>query len=118
MVNLNDLARTALSGDALQLRSLVQDFLNENPTLSQAPMPSTSREEELIVAAALIELFAQRRDQAPPAWSANVGGMAEPRFLLRSAATMPRLRRMCQDESPAPLRKRNLFAPATFLQFA
>lgn len=117
MVKLNDLARAALSCDALQLRSLVQDFLKENPTLSQAPMPSAAHEEELIVAAALIELLAQRMDQAPPAWSANVGSLAEPRFLLGSVATMPRLRRMCQDESPAPLRKRNLFAPATFLQF-
>jgi hypothetical protein len=41
-----------------------------------------------------------------------------PRFLVRSAATMKNLRRMCEEESPGPLKRRNLFAPADYLRFA
>ena len=64
------------------------------------------------------ELFAQRTGQAAPAWTSVVSGLPEARFLVRSAATMKRLRRMCEQESPGPLKRRNLYAPADYLQFA
>ncbi len=72
----------------------------------------------LAVAASLVELLAERAGQPAPAWAADVAGLPEARYLLRSAATMKRLRRMCDEESPGPLRRRNLFAPAEFLTFA
>ena len=118
MVGLEQLAAAALAGDALGLRSLVQDWLADNPRLAECPRPPSNDPEVLAVAAALVELFAQRAGQAPPDWSGRIGPLAQPRFLVRAAATMRRLRQMCETESPAPLRRRNLYAPANFLQFA
>jgi hypothetical protein len=37
---------------------------------------------------------------------------------LKSAQTMRRLRETCIAESPLPLRRRGLYAPADFLTFA
>lgn len=50
-----------------------------------------------------------------------LGGVpAAPRtlFLVRSAATMPRLRTACEQEGPEPLRRRGLLAPPGFLTMA
>jgi hypothetical protein len=118
MVRLEELAQAALSGDALELRSLTQAWLQENPRLDFCPIPQTTDREILTVAAALVELFAARAGQPAPDWSEGIGPLSAPRFLLRAASTMKRLRQLCEDESPAPLRRRNLFAPADFLRFA
>lgn len=118
MVSLEQLACAALAGEALTVRSLAQDWLLENSVPSSSPRPQTSDPQVLAVAAALVELFAERMQQAPPSWCAGVGPCAEPRFLVKSAANMKRLRAMCEAESPGPLRKRNLFAPADYLRFA
>ena len=118
MVRLEQLAEAALTGDALDLRSLTQDWLRANPRIADCPRPATQDREILVVCAALVELFAERTNQVPPAWSAEIGSLTEPRFLVRSASRMKRLRRMCEAESPVALRRRNLFAPAGFLRFA
>lgn len=118
MARLEDLAEAALAGDALQLRQLAQNWLRENPHLQICPPPRSDDPRITIVAAALIELFAERLNQKPPTWTAQIPGLPNPLYLLKSAQTMPRLRTMCQAESPPPLRKRNLFAPANFLSFA
>lgn len=70
---------------------------------------------ELLIAAALVELFAQRRGCEAPAWVHEIGALDEPRFLVRLGARMPHLRAQCERESPPPLRSRNLFAPANYL---
>ncbi len=72
----------------------------------------------LAVSAAIAELFAQRTGQPAPPWTSTVSALPEPRFLLRCAATMKRPQRMCLEESPWPLKRRNLFAPADYLLFA
>jgi hypothetical protein len=118
MVGLEQLAKAALDGEALALRSLAQDWLRENPRLDDCPRPSVTDPQVLVVAAALVELFAERAFQPAPEWSKNIGPLAQPRCLVRAAAKMKRLRRMCEDESPLPLRRRNLYAPAEFLRFA
>lgn len=118
MVSLEHMAQAALAGEALELRSLVQDWLRENPRIDQCPRPGSDDPEVLAVAASLVELFAQRAGQPPPDWSQTIGPLDHPRYLVRAAQTMKRLRRMCQTDSPLPLRRRNLFAPAEFLQFA
>jgi hypothetical protein len=118
MARIDQLAEAALSGDALLLRSLAQQWLRDNPTLSESVPPQSSDPSILAIAAAFVELFAERRREAAPNWTRSVGGLDHPFFLVRSAERMPRLRRLCEDESPLPLRKRNLFAPATYLQFA
>lgn len=118
MVNLESIARAALSGDSLLLRSLTQDWLRTCPRVSECSQPRTQDADVLIVAAALVELFADRLGQPAPAWTGAIGPMRAPRFLVAAAARLKRLRELCERESPDPLRRRNLFAPPNFLQFA
>ncbi|GMV97594.1 MAG: hypothetical protein HRF43_11870 [Phycisphaerae bacterium] len=118
MASLEQMAAAALSGEALALRSLAQDFLRGHPRLVDCQCPASDDPHILAVSAALVELFAERTGQAGPAWAQNIGPVPEPCFLVRSAATMKNLRRLCERESPWPLRRRNLFAPADFLRFA
>jgi hypothetical protein len=113
---LEQIARTALSGDALATRSLLQDWLVTNPSFADAPPPSTGDEIETALSAALIELFSLRCGQTPPAWAATIGPSPRPVHLLRSAKTMRRLREICEAESPLPLRRRHFYAPSNYLE--
>jgi hypothetical protein len=118
MVTLEALAKTALQRDSLRLRSLALDSVREHPELASVPRPSTSDQQILATAAALLELFAQRAGQPVPAWTRDVGPVLEPVFLLEAATRMKRLRALCETEAPEPLRKRGLYAPPDFLTFA
>lgn len=118
MVRLEQLAEAALGGDALGLRALAQDWLIENPLIGHATPPASNDTDVLATAAALVELLALRARQSPPPWTAQFGSVRHPIFLVRAARTMPRLRQACEAESPLPLRRRGLFAPADFLSFA
>ena len=118
MVQTDQLAEAALAGDALYLRALVQDWLRENPDLARCAPPRSSDATIRAVAAGLVELLAQRRHSSPPSWTHAVGAAPLPIFLVRAATTMKYMRRLCETESPEPLRRRNLLAPPTFLEFA
>ena len=118
MEPIEQLAQAALERDHLQLRSLVQDLTCAKMDWSKLPRPSTNDPRLLAMSAALIELLAQRNDQNPPAWAKEIGALKEPFFLLESAARMKRLRVLCETQSPEPLRKRLLYAPPHFLEFA
>lgn len=118
MVRIDDIAEAALHGDALVLRSLTQDWLAVNSEVAECAPPATDDPELRTVAAALVELFAERRGQSPPAWTRLAGRMSAPTFLLQSAHTMRRLRDLCLSESPEPLRRRGLYAPSNYLDFA
>ncbi len=113
-----ELARAAMARDALAVRSLAQDLLREQPIVSIWAPPESRDPELLVVAAALTELLAMRAGQEPPEWTAGVGSLSRPFYLLRSAETLRRLRKQCEEESPLPLRRRALYAPANFLEFA
>ena len=115
---IEQLAEAALQRDSLRLRSLVQDLTRAHVDWSSLPRPSTSDTRLLAVAASLSELLAERQNQNPPAWTKEVGALNEPFFLLRSAETMKRLRVLCETRSPEPMRKRRLYAPPHFLEFA
>jgi len=117
MVRIEQLAQMALSGDALGLRSQVQDWLGEHPKLADSPAPVSADPTILAVAAALVELFAERRGESPPPWAAKIGAAPRPIHLVNAARTMRRLRELCEAESPPSLRRRNLFAPPGFLEF-
>jgi hypothetical protein len=65
-----------------------------------------------------VELLAARQNQIPPAWTKDIGPLKEPFFMLESALTMKRLRALCETQSPEPMRKRLLYAPPHFLEFA
>ncbi len=118
MAQLEDIARAAIAGDALLARSLAQDWLAATTRLDRVPQPETHDATVLAVAAALIETFAIRRNEAAPTWSDGVGPLIEPLYLLRFATTMPRLRKLCETEAPEPLRRRRIFAPADYLSAA
>ena len=118
MPTLEQLAEAALNRDNLLLRSLAQDWLRDNPRLSEVPELRVRDPRILSAAASMVELFAQRQRQDPPAWVKDVGPLSEPVFLLQSAAKMKRLRELCETQAPEPLRKRRLYAPPNFLEFA
>jgi hypothetical protein len=118
MAQIDDMATAALNFDALTLRSLAHDWLQENKQID-ASMPPASQDVSIRnVAAGLVEMFAERLGQSPPAWAAQIPPVSRPIYLLKAAQTMRRLRQLCDSESPLPLRRRNLLAPPTFLEFA
>ena len=118
MEQIEQLAQAALERDHLKLRSLVQDFSRAKMDYSKLPRPSATDARLLVISAALVELLAQRNNQTPPAWTKEVGALKEPFFLLNSAATMGRLRTLCETQSSELMRKRLLYAPPHFLEFA
>ncbi len=118
MATLEDVARAALRYDSLGVRSLTQDLLRATPRLATVPRPTVEDARVLSVAAALVELLALRQQQPPPAWAREIGPLAEPFFLLKAAETMKRLRQLCETQSPEPMRKRRLYAPPNYLEFA
>lgn len=112
------IAQAALERDSLQLRSLVQDFAHANLEISKLPKPVTDNHNFLVMTAAIAELLADRTNQNAPNWTKEVGSLSEPFFLVESALKMKRLKTLCEKESPEPLRKRLLYAPPHFLQYA
>ena len=115
---IEQLAQVALERDNLRLRGFVQDLLHSATPLNRLPRP-TSRDPRLLsVAASIVELLAERQGQPPPVWTKEIGALNEPFFLIESAVRMKRLRELCETQSPEPMRKRRLYAPPNFLQFA
>lgn len=113
-----DLARALLRHDALAARQWVADAKRRGLDWTTAPAPESNDRDELAVAAAATELLATRAGQAPPAWTSSIGPPAGAIVLVRSAETMPRLRRMCKEQGPAPFRRRGILAPPDFLTIA
>jgi hypothetical protein len=115
---IEQLAEAALQRDSLRLRSLVQDIARANINWSMISRPSSSDLRLLALSASLTELLASRQKQTPPAWTKEVEALQEPFYLLQSAEKMKRLRLLCETQSPEPMRKRHLYAPPNFLEFA
>ena len=118
MEQIEQLAQAALERDHLKLRSLVQDITREKVDWNNIQRPSTKDARLLVFSAALVELLAERNHQVSPAWTKEIGALKEPFFLLESAIQMKRLRLLCETQSPEPMRKRLLYAPPHFLEFA
>lgn len=117
MATIEQLADAALRRENLQLRALAQELLHKSPCVTGWPRPATDDPRMLAAAASIAELLASRLQQSPPPWAREVEALQEPIFLLNYAATMPRLRALCLQESPEPLRKRGFYAPPNFLEF-
>jgi hypothetical protein len=113
-MDLIELVRALCAYDALAARQWVADAIGQNLRLSGLPMPQGLSPVEIAVAAGVVEMLAERWQQEPPPWTRDVPG-ADPTFLVRAAATLPRLRRTCELEGPEPLRRRRLYAPPDFL---
>ena len=113
------IAQAALKRESLRLRlrELVLELLRFHLDLSLiAPLENASAQERAVLAG-ILELLALRHGMVAPSWTVKAINL-EPFFLLASAEVMPRLRALCESESPEPLRKRHLYAPANFLEFA
>jgi hypothetical protein len=115
---IEQLAEAALQRDNFRLRSLVQDIAHANTNWTLIPRPNTNDLRLLALSASLAELLAARQNQTPPAWTKDIGALQEPFFLVKSAETMKRLRTLCETQAPEPMRKRRLYAPPNFLEFA
>lgn len=112
---LEQMAQALLDRDAMRLRLLVQAWLRAAPRFDTVPRPTTRNPRVLAAAAALVELLAERANQPPPSWTADVGGLSEPFFVMSYADRPGYTRDLCLRESPAPLKQRNIFSPANFL---
>ncbi|MFO0760540.1 MAG: hypothetical protein U0359_28930 [Byssovorax sp.] len=117
-MELPDLVRALLSFDALTARQWVLDSLREGLIWASVPAPTDLDPVGLGVAAGVAELLAERAGQPPPSWASMVGAAPMPVFLVKAARTMPRLRVLCEQEGPAPLRRRRIWAPPEFLKVA
>lgn len=115
MVTIIKVTQYALFSDDRNLDILIQEFLAENPELFNVPLPDTNDQRTLSVAAGLLELLALRHHQQPPSWTSTIGGLPEPFFIRKSAAKNERLKKLCLEEAPEPLRKRNIYSTANFL---
>jgi len=117
MVTIEQIAMAILRDDSLMTRALVRDFLRSQPVLAEIRQPETDDPVLLAIAAALLELFALRTHQPPPQWTQQIGPVEPPRYLLKAAARLRRLRDLCREAAPEPLRRRRLYAPPDYLVF-
>lgn len=117
-MDLLDLVNALLSYDALTARQWLADAQRSGFTWSKVPAPSGLDPTASALAAGVAELLASRAGQPPPAWTAKIPAAPKGVFLVRAAETMPRLRVLCEQEGPEPLRRRRLFAPPEFLTLA
>ena len=117
-MELRDLVDALVARDALRARQWTADAVRGSVIWAEVPCPIGWSAMEMAVAAGMVELFAARSHQAPPSWAATVGSAPDALYLVRAAETMPRLRRWCEAEGPAPLRLRGIYAPPDFLTAA
>src|SRR5450432_4057112 len=114
-MELRELVDALLSYETLVARQWVADAFRSGLRWDAIPEPAGFDATQLAVAAGVVELLAARAGQAAPPWTFNIPAAPTPIFLVRSAHTMPRLRRDCQENGPEPLRRRGVWAPPTFL---
>lgn len=117
-MELRDLVEALLRGDALSARQWVADAARCRLSWSDLPSPMDLSPVGSAVAASVVELMASRAGQPAPRWARAAPASPTTVFLVRAAETMPRLRRLCEEEGPEPLRKRRILAPPEFLTWA
>lgn len=117
-MDLRDLVNALLAYDALSARQWLADAVRSNLVWKDLEAPEGLDQTAFSLAAGVVELFAERAQQPAPAWTAQATPLTTPRFLVRAAETMPRLRRACEREGPEPLRRRGFLAPPGFLTAA
>jgi hypothetical protein len=112
---IEQIAEAALKREYFRLREITQEFLRENPRLSEVNRPNTNDPRVLAAAASLIELLAVRRNLAPPPWTKEIGSLSEVMYLVDPKEAGEYTLFLCETESPQPLRKRGFLAPPNFL---
>lgn len=116
MTPLEQIAAQILANNPLEVRSLVQDYLRHARPLWLERAPTSDDQQIRAVTAAIAELIAVRTAQKAPAWTSQIGRLPAPVYLVEAATRSPRMRARIEQESPEPLRKRNVFAPSSYLE--
>lgn len=115
---ITDLARALLDDRGAIVGQFTMNLFDQYYSFADVPKPEGSSYEEMVVSAALVELFAARRGESAPSWTTEVRGLNEPRFLMGGyEKKYPYLADIWYQEAPEPLKRRNLFASADFLTF-
>jgi hypothetical protein len=117
-MDLHDLVRALLAFDTLAARQWVADSVREGLVWASIPAPVDLDPVGLGVAAGVAELLAARAGQPPPTWTSAIAAAPTQVCLVKAARTMPRLRQLCEQEGPEPLRRRGILAPPEFLKVA
>ena len=117
-MDISVLAKALLSGDLLAARQIVADFQRVRTSFENIERPEGVSERELAVAAAVIEMLAERRHLKPPIWTAGIGALPDLVVLDPGLEQMPRSFERAKSGGPEPLRRRNLVAPPDFLDVA
>lgn len=117
-MDLRELVRALLRYDAVEARQWIADARRARLAWSTVEEPEGLTPVERAVAAGVVELLADRAGERAPRWTAGIGALRAPLLLVRAAAELPRLRKVCELEGPEPLRRRNLLAPPEFLTIA
>lgn len=114
-ITIQAMAEALLNRDDLRLHLLLQAWLPINPNIPEMPYPETQDKRVLTAAAALAELLALQLNQAPPDWTKDIGGLPQPFFVMSLGEKPGFTRNLCLAEAPEPFKRRNIFAPANFL---
>jgi hypothetical protein len=117
-VDLSDLVGALVSRDALRARQWVADAARAEFDWTRVAEPHGLDQLGLAVAAAVVEMMAARQGAPAASWTAAVPAAPHRVFLVQAAESLPRLRRLCEEEGPEPLRRRRLLAPPEFLTAA
>ena len=104
-----------LSYDTLFARQWVADARRVGLAWAEVPRPVGLDAVGMAVAAGVAEMLAARTAESGPAWTATVPAAPQLVFLVRAATEMSRLRALCENEGPEPLRRRQILAPPDFL---
>jgi hypothetical protein len=115
MTPLERIAAQILAKNPFEVRSLAQDYLRRGAPVWSERAPDSNDPEIRAVTAAIADLIATRTAQQAPAWVDQIGRLPMPIYLVEAAATSPKMRARVEQESPEPLRKRNVFAPPAYL---
>ena len=117
-MDLHDLVEAIFAGDLLTARQWVADARRERLNWQDLPRPEDLNGRAMTVAAGLVELFARRAGEPPPAWTKDVGAEREPVLLDPGLEQMPRSLAYAKSSGPESLRNRNLLALPDFLDVA
>jgi hypothetical protein len=117
-VDLLDLVHALVGREALRARQWVADAARAGFDWTQVAEPRGLEPLGLAVAAAVVEMMAERQGGPAPSWTSAVPAAPQRVYLVGAAESLPRLRHLCEQEGPEPLRRRGLLAPPDFLTAA
>jgi len=112
------LVRAILAGDLIAAREWIADARRCDFSWNSVMRPVGLDTNELVVAAGLLELLAQRDGISAPAWTSGVQAASELIILDPGLERMRRTFERARTDGPEPLRRRNIVAPADFLKIA